>query len=262
MLLAQLTDTHVINPSGGTKTWLDNNGRLSQAVAALNAEAVQPRLVLATGDLTNNGESGEIDELVDLLEPLEVPLLALPGNHDSRPEIRRAFGMPWADAEHLSWIVDEGELRIIGLDTTLPGSERGVFDADREQWLGAALADQPERATVIAMHHPPFASGIGWMDQTRLSRSKAFADLITTNPQVGRIFCGHLHRPIFTTVAGVATSVGPSTTHHVELNLSPDAKVGIIRDPAGYQLHTYDGTAWTSHLRYIDTGESPITFDG
>jgi 3',5'-cyclic AMP phosphodiesterase CpdA len=258
MLLAQLTDTHVLDPSSDEERWVDNNRRLAEAVAALNGERPRPELVLATGDLTNGGQPGELAELVRLLEPLETPVLPLPGNHDDRDGFRQAFDMPWTEPDHLSWVVDVDRLRLVGLDTMVPGEIGGTLDAERERWLTEALADDPDRPTAIAMHHPPFVSGIGFMDDSNLARHDAFADVVAANPQVGRIFCGHLHRPVQTTVAGVPVTVGPSTVQHVALDLLPGAPTRMIRDPAGYHLHRFDGTTWLTHTRYIDTGEAPF----
>ncbi len=255
MLLAQLTDTHILNPNSTEERWVDNNGRLAQAVASLNSETRRPDALLATGDLTNNAQPGELEELLRLLEPVEIPILALPGNHDDRAEIRGAFDMPWASDDNLSWSIELDGLQIIGLDTTVPGEHYGDFDTEREVWLADALSETAGQPTVIAMHHPPFASGIHWMDSTMLRRAEVFADLIKANRHVNRIFCGHLHRPIQTTVGGVQTTVGLSTVHHVALNTTPQAPIEIIRDPTGYQLHHFDGSNWVSHTRYIDTGE-------
>ena len=226
-------------------------------MAALNAERPRPRAVVATGDLTNNAEPGEIDELVRLLAPLDVPLLPLPGNHDDRDQFRAAFDMPWAD-DHLSWSVDVDGVAIVGLDTTVPGDHGGLLDPPREAWLAEALAATADRPTVVAMHHPPFATGIAWMDVGMLERADAFTELIRANRHVERILCGHLHRPVQATVGGVAASVGLSTIHHVNLDLSPDATVELIDDPAGYQLHRYDGCGWVTHTRYVDRDAEPV----
>lgn len=256
MLLAQLTDTHILAPDTDTEHWVDNNGRLAMAVSSLNAETVRPTAILATGDLTNNAEPGEIDELVRLLEPLEIPILALPGNHDDRAEIAAAFDLPWAAPDNLSWVIDVEGLAVVGLDTSVPGEHHGDFDEAREAWLVNALAATAERPTVVAMHHPPFASGVGWMDETILRRADVFEAVIAANPHVTRIFCGHLHRPLLTTVGGVTTSAGLSTVHHIGLDLAEGAPTTIIRDPAGYQLHHFDGQRWVTNTRYIGTGES------
>lgn len=259
LLLAQLTDTHVLSPTSDEERWVDNNGRLAMAVASLMAERPRPDAILATGDLTNNAAPGELEELQQQLEPLEIPILALPGNHDDRGQIRSAFDMPWAADDNLSWVVDIDELRVIGLDTTVPKKHHGDFDTEREAWLADALADAAGRPTVVAMHHPPFASGVQWMDASQLRRADAFAALIAASPHVQRIFCGHLHRPVQTVIGGVSTTVGLSTVHHIALDLSPAAPIEIIRDPTGYQLHHYVDGGWISHTRYIDTGETAFT---
>ncbi len=259
MLLAQLTDTHIADPETDTELLVDNNARLAAAVERLNAESVQPEAILATGDMTDNGTAVEMDLLAELLEPLRAPLLALPGNHDVRETFRDAFDMPWATEDsHLSWAVDVGDLHIIGLDTLRPGSHGGLFDEERRRWLVEALAESEDRPTMIAMHHPPFLSGIHWMDSMRLEGAEDFADVVAATSNVVRIVCGHLHRPLTTTIGGVTTSVCPSTIHHVELNLDPAAPIEVIRDPAGYQLHHRNGSGWVSHIRYIDTGEPPV----
>jgi len=257
MLLAQLTDTHILDPERGDEQMVDNNHRLALAVEAINAEHPRPEVVLATGDLTNNGHPGEMEQLEQLLAPLEVPLLALPGNHDDQEAFRATFDMAWAD-DHLSWVADLGELMIVGLDTTVPGQHPGLLDATREQWLQEALTETAGRPTAIAMHHPPFLSGLDAMDASTLGRADAFAKVVSSYDNIQRILCGHLHRPVVTTVSGVTTSSCLSTVHHVGLNLNPGAKIELIRDPAGYQLHRVSNGNWITHTRYIDTGEVAV----
>ena len=260
MLLAQLTDTHILDPNFDGERYVDNNDRLATAVAALNRETVRPDVVLATGDLTDTGSPAEMALLLDLLAPLEIPLLPLPGNHDRRDTFRTSFDMPWAtDDSHVGWVVERGGVVLIGVDTLLPGSHGGLIDDERLEWLGAALDHAGDRPAAIAMHHPPFDSGIHWMDAMGLDGRERFAEVVSERPNLTRIFCGHLHRPMVSSVGGVTTTVGLSTVQHVQLDLSPAATVELIRDPVGYQLHQFDGTAWVTHNRYIDTGEQPIT---
>ena len=263
MLLAQLTDTHIVDPAASTDELLvDNNERLALAVARLNAETVRPDVVVATGDLTDHGSEVEMDLLAELLSPLEMPVLALPGNHDLRETFRAAFDQPWASDRHLSWAVDIGSdddaIHLIGLDTILPGTHAGMFDEERQAWLGAALDAAADRPTVIAMHHPPFRTGIHWMDATGLGRMEEFVATVAGRPNVVRILCGHIHRPITTTVAGITTTIGPSPIHHVELDLDPRAPVELIDDPAGYQLHHRHDGNWVSHIRFVAPANRPV----
>ena len=258
MLLAQLSDTHILDPEGDGERFVDNNRRLSQAVEGLNLERPRPEMVIATGDLTNDGRPEELAELQRLLAPLRLPLMVLPGNHDDQVALRHAFDMPWASEGHLSWVVELDEVIVVGLDATVPGEAFGSFDEVREAWLGEVLAETAGRPTAIALHHHPFLSGLAAMDESRLRRADAFADMVKANPNVIRILCGHLHRQVIATVGGVTTSSCPSTIHHVGLNLDPDAPIELIRDPAAYQLHTFDGSTWVTHQRFIDTGETPF----
>ena len=262
MLLAQLTDTHILETGTNDDHLYDNHQRLAAAVERLNQETVRPDAVLATGDLTDHGTELETKLLVDLLAPLEMPILAVPGNHDVRETFAEAFDLPWASPTNLSWVVDVGtggdEVRVVGLDTLIPGSHGGRFDAERQAWLDQTLADSTDRPVVIAMHHPPFLSGIVWMDEMALEGREAFAEVVAGHPNVERIVSGHLHRPMTTTVGGVTTSTGPATAHHIELDLHPESRVGIIRDPGGYHLHHRNEGRWVTHIRYIETGEEPI----
>lgn len=269
MILAQLTDTHVTGPSNDEPLYVDNNGRLALAVKALNAEAPRPDAIIATGDLANWGRTDEYEALIDLLTPLRIPILPLGGNHDERSRFRAAFDgfaglhptLRWADSDHVSWTAEIGDVTVIGLDSNIPDEAGARFDADRRAWLEAALAST-DGPTVLALHHPPFTTGIGWMDRSGFD---GLADLVAvldrhrarTGRGVERILCGHLHRPITTQVAGATTQTGLSTIQHVNLSLDPDAPIELINDPAGYLLHWYENGTWVCHTRYIDTGADP-----
>jgi 3',5'-cyclic AMP phosphodiesterase CpdA len=71
------------------------------------------------------------------------------------------------------------------------------------------LAQQPERPTVIAMHHPPFTTGIGHMDDMGLVNPQVLEAVVKKHPQVERILCGHLHRSIQRRFAGTLATTCP-----------------------------------------------------
>ncbi len=266
LLLAQVSDTHVVAPDHAGELYVDNNNRLQLAVERLLAESVQPDAVLLTGDLTDLGTAEEMALVTNLLAPLPMPVLVLPGNHDLRSSLRDAFAMPWAADDNMSWVVDVGPTTVIGLDTLAADqidaegkvNHGGEFDEPRARWLDEALTATADRPTAIAMHHPPFRTGIGWMDETGLGNRARFADIVGSHSHVNRIFCGHMHRSITTTVGGVLCSTGLSTIHQVELNLAPDARPQVVCDPPGYQLHVFDDGSWVTHTRHFDTGQAVI----
>lgn len=271
-LLAQLTDLHIVDPVQvaveGRELYVDNNRRLELAVDRVVAETVSPDAVILTGDLTDLGTPTEMAVLSERLAPLTMPVLAVPGNHDRRDTFRDTFDLPWASESNLSWVVDVGPVRIIGLDTVVADRDRvhslddmqhhGEFDDERADWLDRALGEAPDRPTMIAMHHPPFPTGIGWMDAMGLRGADRFADVIADRPHLTRIVAGHIHRTITATISGVTASTSVATVHQVELDLAPGAPVQIVCDPPGYTLHRFDRQGrWISHVRHFDTG-SPV----
>ena len=122
-------------------------------------------MILATGDLTAHGDDSEYDALAALLNSVDIPMYIMPGNHDDRDGMRKAFPghtyLPKGD--YLHYVIDEFPLRIIALDTLAPGLVDGTMCPARCDWLTARLAEAPSRPTVIAMHHPPADIGIGWL---------------------------------------------------------------------------------------------------
>lgn len=260
VLIAQLTDTHVVDPNTDEALYVDNNGRVVEAVASINAESPGVAAVVATGDLTQWGTPEEYARLADITGPLSVPILPLPGNHDHRDGLRACFpDVPWIDADHASWVVDVEHVRVVGLDSTRLGESGAEFDDEREAWLWSVLARPHDGPTLLAMHHPPFVTGIEWMDCAGFVGLERFCAVLAEAAAVDRIMCGHLHRPMSSVVSGVLAEVGPSTTVHVALDVGRDGPVQVIRDPVGYRLLRIVGRSIVGHTRYIATGERPFT---
>jgi len=228
MLLCQFSDPHVVVvPPAGR---VDTARHLAAAVAQVNAMAVRPDVLLLTGDLTDNGTAAEYGLLAQLLAPLQIPVLLLPGNHDDRGALQAAFPqMPWLRGAggFVQYVVEDLPLRIVVLDTTVPGEEGGHLCEQRLQWLDRTLAASA-RPTVIAQHHPPVA-------------------IIRRHPQVERVVCGHLHRNVFARFGGTLVSVCPSTERQLRLSLAPDAPLVMGPDASAFQLHRWDGVRLSTH---------------
>jgi 3',5'-cyclic AMP phosphodiesterase CpdA len=217
--------------------------------------------VLATGDLTAWGRTADYERLAELVAPLRVPVLAIPGNHDDRDGVRATFpDLPWADAEHASWVTEIAGVRVIGLDSTVPGAAGAAFDDAREAWLVDVLAQRAEGVTILTMHHPPFRTGIGWMDRSGFDRMARFAAVVEGS-DVDRIFCGHLHRPIVSEVGGVPVQVGLPTIELIELDLEPGARPRLVLDPIAYNLVAIADDGIVTHTRFVETGQRPFTPD-
>jgi 3',5'-cyclic AMP phosphodiesterase CpdA len=263
MLIAQITDTH-IKPQGVLAYGrLDTAPYLERAVAHLLALRPRPDLVLATGDLVDGGRPDEYRRLHDLLAPLPMPVYLIPGNHDEREALATAFPdhayLP-RDGRFIQYAVEGYPVRLLALDTLVPGQVGGLLCAERLSWLASRLAEAPARPTVIFMHHPPFATGIARMDAHGLANAPEFAEIVGRHRHVARIVCGHLHRPIQAIVGGTLATTAPSTAHQVALDLE-DEPLAFTMEPPACQLHVWSPeTGLITHTSYIGNFDGPYLF--
>jgi 3',5'-cyclic AMP phosphodiesterase CpdA len=254
MLIAQITDTH-IKPEG-TLAYrrVDTAGFLARAVDHILHLDPQPDCVLATGDLVDGGTAEEYQRLRHLLAPLPMPVCLIPGNHDDRDALRRVFAdhayMPRTG--FIQYVIDDGPVRLIALDTLVPGSGGGLMDTERIAWLDARLGEARSKPTLVFMHHPPFKTGIAYMDTIGLEGADALGDVVRRHPQVERVVCGHLHRSIQSRWAGTVASTAPSTAHQLSLDVRQEAALGWTLEPPGYALHLWrEDVGLVSHVATV-----------
>ncbi len=255
MLIAQITDTHI--KAGGKLAYrrVDSAAKLRDCVAHLNGLAPRPDVVLFTGDLVDFGKPEEYDVLRDILAPLDMPVFVIPGNHDDRAAMRKAFSdhdyLP-PDGEFLHYVIEGYPLRLIGLDSTVPGSPFGIMCADRLDWLEQQLSQATDRPTVLFMHHPPFITGLANMDWQNCRNGDALGALVERHRQISRILCGHVHRPIHLAWHGITASIAPSPSHSCVLDLDPAASHDFVVEPPTCELHYWrEDTGLISHLSFI-----------
>jgi len=265
MMIAQITDMH-IRPAGRIAYGrVDTNAMLKAAVASIEALPRRPDLVIATGDLTDCGLAEEYEVLRDLLEPLSMPVYLVPGNHDRRAELFAEFGPDGYfrnDDGFLHYTVEGHDVRLIGLDTVVPGNGHGAMCPARLAWLEGRLGEQPDRPTLIFMHHPPFSTGLADMDRINCRDGRPMAAVLSRFDSVERVACGHHHRPIVVRWAGTIGSVAPSTAHQVTLDLVADASPATFTmEPPGFHLHVWERAAGlVTHVVNIGQYEGPFPF--
>lgn len=259
MIIAQITDMHITTDAGKCQQRYATAEHLARAVAHLNALTPRPDVALATGDLVDAGGMAEYERLRDLLMPLSMPVYLIPGNHDDRANIATVFSdhayLP-ENGDFLHYVIDDWPVRLIALDTLVPGKGGGDLCAARLSWLDARLAEPRDKPLLIFMHHPPFATGIQYMDAQGLASTDAFAALLSRHEPVERIVCGHLHRAITQRFANTVALTAPATAHQLALDLRSDKKrLSAVMEPPGCMLHCWmgDGGGLVSHLSYIGT---------
>ncbi len=263
-LLVQLSDLHIREPGRLAYGRLDTAPYLQQAIASIARLPQQPTAVVITGDLTDFGRAAEYDHLRLLLQPLTMPVYLMPGNHDDRQQLRASF----ADHRYLGvdgfiqYSVSIGGLQLIALDTVVPRASEGALCTERLAWLAKELDTYQDRPVVIAMHHPPFQTLIGHMDDIGLlSGAQELEALLRQYPNVERVICGHLHRPIQVAFASTVAVTVPSPAHQVCLDLSKQAGSAWNLEPPGFGIHALPASGrMVSHTAYCGVFKGPYPF--
>lgn len=249
MIIAQVSDFHVVAPGKRAYGRVDTRTCLSRAVMALNRLDPQPDLVIGSGDLVQGGAPVEYETLRAILAEMDAPFLPVAGNHDDRSALRQAFsdfGRPFEPAPFIQYVLELGGLRIIVLDTVMEGSDHAAFCETRAEWFSQTLAASSKPALVV-MHHPPFMTGIPWMDPPTLHWTERLQAVVESHPgKIVGLLSGHIHRAIHTRAFGVSASSCPSTAHQVALDFCAVSAV-LSHEAPGFQLHRWDGAALTTY---------------
>ena len=257
MILAQISDLHLCADGALLAGFADTERLLAECVEHLNRMAPRPDVVVATGDLVNDGQPKQYALLRRLLDRLEMPVYPIPGNHDDRDAMGDAFrdmGVLPAGGFFLHYTIEDHAVRLIALDTLIPGADGGEMCAQRLRWLDDRLTEQPNRPTVVVMHHPPIPSGLAYMDKDEFRGGAEMAKIIRRHSQVEAILCGHLHRPVHVRWAGTMVSVAPSCVFQFVLDLADGAPHAIAGEPRACALYRWlPDTGLVGHLSNIGT---------
>jgi 3',5'-cyclic AMP phosphodiesterase CpdA len=253
MLIGQLSDPHIRKKGQLSYGVVDTAAHLTAAIEFITTRLPALDALMVTGDLVDFGTAEEYDHFHELTAALNVPLLPIPGNHDERENFGRAFRNRVAlpASGHLSYVHDVGALRLVMLDSTVPGKAHGLMCEERLNWLDAALSREPQRPTLVSLHHPPFETGIRHMDVQNCQNAEAFAAVLLRHPQVLATVAGHIHRSITASFAGRPASIAPSPAHAVSLALDPDAPPTFHLEPPGLHLHRWQPDATCAFGRLV-----------
>lgn len=265
MMIVQLTDLHV-RPRGVAANRVSETNMLTeQAFRVVRGLRTRPDLILITGDLTECGRLAEYENLAAILRrSLPGPVHVIPGNHDRRENLRSVLAhLPGvtADPDFVQYTIEDGPVRVIMLDTVVPGFGHGALSDGQLGWLDARLAEQPQKPTLVAMHHPAFQTGIPHMDRIALQDAGRFQAVIARHPQVVRIIAGHHHRAITGQVAHAVATVSPSVAHQVELTFEADDPGAFTFEPPAFQIHIWQPAGgFATHTMHTQTYPGPFPF--
>ncbi len=219
-LLAHISDLHL----NGTPRAADRVARVMDHLRALPSP---PDALLVTGDIADHGDAAEYREAARLLGA-PFPVLACPGNHDSRAALRTALLGDSSGSEPVNHAHRVGELTVLMCDSTVPGQEGGRLDGATLAWIDEALADAASPA-VLAFHHPPVPVHHPMPDSVPLANAGDLAELLGRHPEVIAVLGGHAHTAAASAFAGSSRPAGSRR----DLDAGDASREGAPRRPRG-----------------------------
>ncbi|WP_454112288.1 phosphodiesterase [Microbacterium aurum] len=244
-VIVHISDTHLLagnRPLGGR---YDTAGNLTATLAAVERTGIHPDAIVFTGDLTDLGEPDAYAALRAEVEPfaarLGAPVVWVAGNHDERPALREGLLDAAPSSDPVTGVWDLGGLRLVALDSTVPGWHHGDLDAAQLDWLRDVLATPAPLGTILALHHPPLPSHIPFFDILELQHQDELAAAIAGS-DVRAILAGHLHYSTSGTFHGIPVSVASATCYTMNLQRPPQEVNGMDAGQSFQLVHVYEDT--------------------
>ncbi|WP_144877360.1 metallophosphoesterase [Microbacterium sp. 1.5R] len=216
----------------------DVEANFAHTLEAITAVHPHPSAIVITGDLADLGEPEAYRRLRAAVEPvaaaLDTVVVWVAGNHDERPALREALLDLAPTQEPVTGVWDLDGLRLIALDSTVPGWHHGDLDDAQLEWLAEILREPAPHGTLLAMHHPPLPSHLPLFDILELRRQDELAAVIR-GTDVRGILTGHLHYSSHGMFAGVPVSVASATCYTMNV-ARPAPEVNGMDAAQAFQL--------------------------
>ncbi|MFJ4171307.1 phosphodiesterase [Paenarthrobacter sp. NPDC089714] len=247
-VLLHLSDLHLVGGPGTLYGSVDSAARLQEICDQIIASKLKPEAIIFTGDLADRGELEAYRRLREMIEPvcdaLGAKAIWAMGNHDDRANFRSAF----LDASEISRPQEPMDrsyfvngLRIITLDTTVPGFHHGELSGQQLEWLADELSTPAPDGTILALHHPPVPCVQDLAVLVEL-RGQAALAAVVRNTDVRSILGGHLHFSTTASFAGIPVSVASATCYTQDLGVTAGGQRGRDGAQAYNMVHVYEHT--------------------
>lgn len=207
--LLQITDTHLFAPEDGALLGIPTLYSFQSVVEQVQLLTPDFDAILATGDISQDHTVQSYQHFVNGIKPLKKPCYWLPGNHDYKPSMGGVLPSPQIkSSEHvligLNW-------QLIILDSQVVGVPHGFLSIEQLDLLDNALSLNPDRHSLILLHHHPLPAGSAWLDQHKLKDNEHLWSIIAKHTNVRGVVCGHIHQELDLMINGVRLLATPST---------------------------------------------------
>ena len=207
VLLVQLSDSHLFAEPDGKLLGMNTRDSLEKVIERVQAEQAGIDLIIASGDLSQDGSVASYQRFRELSARLNAPARWFPGNHDELPAMHEAC----AGSDLLEQVVDLGNWRIILLDSSIPGAVPGFLADDQLALLERALSEAPERHHLVCFHHHPVPIGCRWMEPIGIRNPDALFAVLERHPQAKALLWGHVHQEFDQQRGNLRLLASPST---------------------------------------------------
>jgi 3',5'-cyclic AMP phosphodiesterase CpdA len=262
--ILQISDTHIVPKGALVSGRLETAApfrRLVQRITDIRDQIGVVDAVLISGDVSDDGSDESYQLFKEILAPLDLPFYVIPGNHDAREPMRAAFSgdgyLP--ETGKLNWHQKIGDIHLIGLDTLIEGEKDGMMDAPTLAYLDHTLTSIGHEPVLLALHHPPFKTGIRFMDDIGFKNSVELLRVLSGFGGELRIVCGHIHCMMTVSLGGHIAISAPSPSSNFALDTRPNAPVGFMDMEDGCLLHKWDGGFQTVRIG-PESGAGPFPF--
>jgi len=260
--ILHLSDTHFVGDGELLHERIDSDKNLAELFEGFARSNSRPEAIVFTGDLADTGRDDAYARLRALVEPaaeaLGAQVIWVMGNHDERVAFRRGLLDQVADdSEPVDRVFDINGLRIIALDSTVPGHHHGEISEAQLTWLADVLSTPAPDGTLIALHHPPVPSPLGLLALVELKDQDRLAEVIR-GTDVRGILGGHLHYSTHSTFAGVPVSVASATCYTQDLTVAYPGARGQDGAQSYNLVHVYGDRVLHS---IVPIGQFPTVYE-
>lgn len=260
-VIVHLSDTHFVTGSAPLMGTVDSDSRLAAALRGLTASGLRPSAIVVTGDVADTGAADAYARVRALVEPvadeLGAQLIWVMGNHDDRGRFRAGLLDDAPTDAEVDAVYDLDGLRLIVLDSTVPGHHWGLVTPEQLEWLTTTLAAPAPRGSILAMHHPPLPIPIVLSQLIELREQDGLKAALA-GTDVRAIIAGHLHYSTWSTFAGIPVSAAAATCYTTDL-LAPEPSLrGQDGGQAFNLIHVYPDQVVHS---VVPLGDHPTTFE-
>jgi Icc protein len=243
--LLHLSDTHLITGDGLLYDTVDADSHLRRVFEEFEAAGARPEAIVFTGDLADKGDPAAYAKLRSIVEPaaarMGATVIWVMGNHDNRAAFRSELLDLAPSMAAIDQVHDINGLRIITLDSTVPGAHYGEVTGEQLDWLAEELSSPAPHGTILAMHHPPVPSVLDLAVSVELRDQWSLSEVLEGS-DVRSIIAGHLHYSTNATFAGIPVSVASATCYTQDLNVPVGGTRGRDGAQAFNLVHVYGST--------------------